>query len=990
MNIHVPRSKQTVTEMRLITNAMMRLASPATSKIAIIAKQDTLMGSYLVTSKDIMVDWKDAMDLLMTTSIGIDHNLPKNTKINGRYIWSKIIGDKINISKKKDDGDYALRVHNGVATHGVFGKPEIGNIIQKMWITYGNQATKVYIDDLQHLILQWLANYGFTVGIKDLIVPNTVHEKIEQSIETKRKEIMGAITEYENDPYSMSADAFEQSIKAGLQSLQDTLLKIVFSEIDKNSGAVIAGSSGSSGTTLNTTHIVGAIGQTILEGDKRIPKQFNNRTLPMFYQHDDSPYARGYCINSFLKGLSVPEFFFQVMAGRDGTINTAIKTAETGYFQRKLIKILEDIKVEYDGTVRNANDKIIQYNYGDSGINTESQVEQNIQLMVLNNKLIRDRYVYSDSELKTLNTEKYTTQHNNALYKKLIQMRDKMRKSQKMTNLTDIDFTETYKLPVDLQLFITNIINQVSRSNKKTVDPYYVLGAIKDMYSGPTAKIMKYDYTKSKIKKRDELITKLLLKFYLYDTLSPKRCTHEYKLSKDEFDTIVTYFRRRLIISRVEGGEMVGFIAAQSVGEPVTQTNLKSFHKAGTGMTVSLGLPRVKEVASVTKNIKTPIQTMILDESISHDKNMAIKIASFLRYTVIKDVIDRAETYYDPTPSNKNSLMNRDGLDNVFTISKNKGGCQKEIDNLPWVIRLTLSKEKLIARGVSMLEIKTSFCHNWSNRYNDLKGPKKDHKKIYDKINACSIVSNYDNSDVPMIHIRYSSSNYSLNTLIKFQEIITDTYKIKGLSGINDSKNIKEETYVDFDEEGNVVKKKRFIIMTEGVNITDITRIQGIDLNKTFCNDIVAIYEKYGIEAARSAFIREFTIAVESSGAKSNYQHIELLADAVSHMGYLIPINRHGANKLDTDPFSRGAFERTVEQFLGAAAFCEVDHMRSVSARIMAGMMINGGTGAFDLFINHDKIKAYAPAKSKKTNIGKSIVKKNTIIQDLIAKKKAK
>src|SRR5205085_9684343 len=126
-------------------------------------------------------------------------------------------------------------------------------------------------------------------------------------------------------------------------------------------------------------------------------------------------------------------------------------------------------------------------------------------------------------------------------------------------------------------------------------------------------KIMKYNPEKSVIKKQDEQRIKLLLKFYLYDILAPKKCTHVYKLSKDEFDEIIEYFRKTITLAKIEGGEMVGFIGAQSIGEPVTQTNLKSFHKSGTGKTVAGGLIRVKELLSISKNIKTPTTKIIFD-----------------------------------------------------------------------------------------------------------------------------------------------------------------------------------------------------------------------------------------------------------------------------------------------------------------------------------------------------------------------------------------
>lgn len=986
MNIHVPQSIQTVSELRLITNVSKRFVSPATSKIAINVKQDTLMGSYLLCYDDIRVNWKDAMNILMTTSKGLDMEIPKNKILSGKYIYSQIINPGINIIRKNDNDQYSMRIINGLIMNGIFTKPEIGAIIQKTWFQYGSIDTKNFIDDLQRMILNWLMGHGFTVGIGDLIVPNNIYDSIAKLIETKRKETLFRITEYENDPYVMTHEAFETNLKASLQATQGEIEKLIMNNLDSKNGMYITISSGSNGTTLNAAQIIGCVGQVVVE-TKRIQNKFNNRSYPMFYQYDDSAFARGYTYNSFIKGLNLVEFFYQAMAGREGVISTAVKTADTGYIQRKLVKVLEDIKVEYDGTVRNANDKVIQILYGDNGINTEKQIEQKIGLMNANNKTIMEKYVYSDTEIKTMQknkiTEKYTIDLNKKLYEKFILMRDNMRATQRLFNLSPISFKEVYMMPIDLHQIILNIESRKNRDTDKIIDPFVVLQKIKELCSSRKIRIMKYSNDEYNIKKKDESKTKTLLKFYLYDILAPKKCTHLHKLSVSEFSEIEEYITNTIKKAIVEGGEMVGMIGAQSIGEPITQLTLKDFHKAGTGKSASIGLPRVKELLGVTRKIKTPIIRIVLEDKYKKDKNIARKIASYLKYTTLSDVIDKVDIYYDPNPTDKNSIMNKDQVTNIFANNKGKTSCQTDITNLPWIIRLTLSNEKMSERNITMLEIKSSFCLNWSIRYEEVKTNIKEYKKVIDKITQCAIISNYDNSDIPIIHIRFDANNYNFNTLFQFQEMIITKYKIKGIPGILESNNIQEESYIDFDNEGNKIVNKQYVIITDGINLSGITQIHGIDLAKTICNNLVIIYETYGVEAARLAFIKEITIAIESSGSFSNYQHIELLADAITHMGGLIAVNRHGANKLDTDPFSRASFEKTVEQMLVAATFSESDHIRSVSSRIMVGSLINGGTGCFDLMLDHNKLKEYLkPTRETET----FVLKKNSLIKDLIKK----
>jgi DNA-directed RNA polymerase II subunit RPB1 len=177
------------------------------------------------------------------------------------------------------------------------------------------------------MTLQLLIRYGCTTSIKDAVVPKKITKKIREIIETARKQSISDITEYENDPYIMTSEAFEVNQRETLRAVQGNIEKLIINSLSLENGIFVCISSGASVTSMNAGQIIGCIGQVIVEG-KRIQKRFNNRTLPTFPQHDDSPLARGYCYNSFISGLNPMEFFFQVIAGREGIINTAIKTAD--------------------------------------------------------------------------------------------------------------------------------------------------------------------------------------------------------------------------------------------------------------------------------------------------------------------------------------------------------------------------------------------------------------------------------------------------------------------------------------------------------------------------------------------------------------------------------------------------------------------------------------------------------------------------------------
>jgi DNA-directed RNA polymerase II subunit RPB1 len=291
--------------------------------------------------------------------------------------------------------------------------------------------------------------------------------------------------------------------------------------------------------------------------------------------------------------------------------------------------------------------------------------------------------------------------------------------------------------------------------------------------------------------------------------------------------------------------------------------------------------------------------------------------------------------------------------------------------------------------NVTVLDIKTNICAAWANRNNDTKNVKREYKNIVRKITRCAVLSNFDNSAEPVVHIKFDANNFNINTMVQFQEMIMTTYRIRGIVGFSDSiKPVLEDYYIS-GSDGELLKMQQYLIEVRGINIDEIAQFRGINMEKTVCNDISTILNVYGIEAARIAFIKELNNSLVDSGGggSSNYQHISMLSDAITHMGDLIPVNRHGANKLDTDPLSRASFEETVDQMLSSAVFAESDGIKSVSAKVMIGEPIRGGTGAFDLLLNHNLLKKLNIATSAKATTAPVV--RRTNVSELIRKKQA-
>ena len=409
---------------------------------------------------------------------------------------------------------------------------------------------------------------------------------------------------------------------------------------------------------------------------------------------------------------------------------------------------------------------------------------------------------------------------------------------------------------------------------------------------------------------------------------------------------------------------MVGIIAAQSFGEPVTQLMLRTFHTSGIkgkGGT-DIGVDRIKEILSLSKNPKIPKMEIFLDKKHRTNKEFANKIASYIKFTTIKDLRTKIEILYDPDPYEKDSIMNKDNIGVPFhTHQSNKNSCSNSIDGLPWLVRIEFNREKLLNKEVTLLDIKSQFCFSWEKRNNEIKNIRREKKELMNKITQLAILSNNDNNDVPIIHIRFDVNNTNQATLIDFIDLFVDEFKLKGIPGINDiasDEKAVEERVISFDNADSIIEKNsEYIIYTIGINMESIKNIVGIDLNRTYCNDIILIYENFGIEAARNFIITQNINVLTTNGSGTNYQHIQIFGDLMAHVGTLTSIDRHGLNKLDTDPLSRASFEKTVDQLITAAVFNEVDYMKSVSSRIMAGLCIKSGTGLCNLILDKDLLE---------------------------------
>merc|ERR1711988_199914 len=520
----------------------------------------------------------------------------------------------------------------------------------------------------------------------------------------------------------------------------------------------------------------------------------NNRSLVHFHQNDDTLKARGFIKNSYLSGLDAHEFFFHHMTGREGLIDTAIKTAETGYLARKIMKLLEDIGLKYDNTVRTGNGMILQYIYSDFNLDQIKQKKSKLNTIKMGNKELVDNYGLSKNEIKSLSNkfkinEKDLVKLDKELLVYLLMSRDMMRENQRVINMNYKTLVTEFYFPINLNRIIFDELNTVRKDDKNEFcDPKYIIERIDYILKPDVTRLMSFNKKmlsdKNSLKLKDEKESKKLFKYYLYENLCPKKIIFEHKLTKLKFDKIVEQIIKDFKLSQVQAGEMVGCLAAQHIGEPSTQMNLNTFHATGSGSSAMEGVPRVEELTRGTKNIKTPEMIIYLKNEFNNKEQASI-IASNIKNTIINDVILSYEMIYDDDTENV-GYTKKDNVSNPFFVYKKTD--LKDIKLMKWLLRIKLDRNKLNEKNVTTLDIKTNYKKLFKSYDMEGKTLKRNEKKILSSIVNTCILSTKDNVDEPIIHIRFDINNFNYELLLLISDWLVNNFKLKGIDEITDAR----------------------------------------------------------------------------------------------------------------------------------------------------------------------------------------------------------
>eukprot|EP00659_Diplonema_papillatum_P008559 gene8562-13225_t len=657
MNIHLPQTEEARAECAILMSTARNMISARHGEPMIAATQDFLTGGYLLTRKNCFLSRAQASSTLSHMfEPGVAFELPSPAVLKPMELWTgkQIISllvrpnprvpIQLNFEAKakyytKDqhmcEQDGWIHFLDSQLVSGTMDKKIMGGgskdgLFYQLFLSAGHAYAAKCMWRLSRLTCTWLMNRGFSIGIEDV---------------TPGKELRAVTKEYIQKGYddcavlikSFNEGTLEADPGCTLEMTVESKLNGILSQVRADCGGqcmkilhwanapFIMSMCGSKGSPLNIGQMAAVLGQQTVTG-KRIGDGFIHRALPHFRRFSREPNDRGFVANSFFTGLQPHEFWFHTMGGREGLVDTAVKTAETGYMQRRLVKSMEDLCVQYDYTVIDSQNILVQRVYGDDGIDplyTETSDFRPVNFDILWNNLTMKHFTTMRKEppLKpheiepVLEVELQRAEYIEAFSAKFInELREFWRKKKEALS--------------DINVLLDNAI-RVARAKEEDQ-------LRKQKEATGRSKSLMVSYYEDK--KKNGLLGTHRVQALANDMLM---------VTKNVLIDMVHECYVKHLKYKCEPGTACGAIGAQSIGEPGTQMTLKTFHFAGVAsMSITQGVPRIKEIINASKTIKTPIiKGYLLNET---DEVSAKIVKARIERTTLSEICKHLDEVYTP------------------------------------------------------------------------------------------------------------------------------------------------------------------------------------------------------------------------------------------------------------------------------------------------------------------------------------------------------
>ncbi|KAH8327289.1 hypothetical protein KR074_009351 [Drosophila pseudoananassae] len=923
-----------------------------------------------------------------------------------------------------------VQIRKGELLVGVLDKQQYGattfGLIHCMYELYGGDVSTRLLTAFTKVFTFFLQMEGFTLGVKDILVTGEADKRRRNIIDECRSDVgnsavAAALEMEEVPPHDELVEKMELAyvkdpkFRVLLDRKYKSLLDGYTNDINKtclpdglvtkfpSNNLQLMVLSGAKGSMVNTMQISCLLGQIELEG-KRPPLMISGKSLPSFTSFETSPKSGGFIDGRFMTGIQPQDFFFHCMAGREGLIDTAVKTSRSGYLQRCLIKHLEGLSVHYDLTVRDSDNSVVQFLYGEDGLD------------ILKSKFFNDKFCAD-----------FLTQNAPAILRpsQLQQMKDEEGLAKVQRHEKHIRSWQKKK-PAKLRSAFTHFseelreeveVKRPNEINSKTGRRRFDEGLLK-LWKKADAED-KALYRKKYARCPDPSVAVYKQDLY-YGSVSERtrKLIEDYAKRKPEQKEIIAdIMRMKTIKALASPGEPVGLIAAQSIGEPSTQMTLNTFHFAGRGeMNVTLGIPRLREILMLaSSNIKTPsmdipikpgqqhqaeklrinlncVTLANLLESVHISTSLALEperayeyemrfqflprevykedfgvrpkqIIKYMHQTFIKQLIrsilkvSKAKRTTKIVVIDDNKDADREDNDN--DLDNDEPGRQKGADNdddssddggdddatgVKLKQRKTDEKDYDDPDDVDELQDANADDADGSDVDDDEKG--QDGKengdgddKSVEKLLCNEMVKGYTYDKESHLWCQVK-----LNLSVRYQkpDLTSIIRELAGKSVVHQVHHIKRAIIYKGGNDEQLLK-------TDGINIGEMFQYNKIlDLNRLYSNDIHAIARTYGIEAASQVIVKEVSNVFKVYGITVDRRHLSLIADYMTFDGTFQPLSRKGMEH-SSSPLQQMSFESSLQFLRSAAGFGRQDELNSPSSRLMVGLPVRNGTGAFEL-----------------------------------------
>jgi DNA-directed RNA polymerase subunit A' len=412
MNLHVPQTEEARAEAQLLMEVSTQLVSPALGLTIMGCTQDAVTGNFILT-RDVELDKNEAVELLYSIGITDFSKLGKKEKFTGKEVFSILLPDDFDFLGRngaciapatpckdcklwqngKCKKEARIEIKNGKLLSGVMDSKQLsagsGLLLRTLHKQYGPDRTAIILTNMFKLGIKVLLKRGFSVGLKDVEITKDATKRIEEEVEKAMEDVESILEKYHSKeleplPGRSLRETLEIRILGALNRARNAAGDIVAEQSKEDNPIMIMTRCGR-GKLLNLAMMSACVGQQSMKG-QRIGEGYYERSLPCFRRKDLGASARGFIRNGFKKGLQPAEFFFGAMTGRDSLMDTALRTPKSGYLYRRLSNAMQDLKVEYDNTVRDCSGQIIQFEYGEDGIDVARSEQGTINVL----KIITD------------------------------------------------------------------------------------------------------------------------------------------------------------------------------------------------------------------------------------------------------------------------------------------------------------------------------------------------------------------------------------------------------------------------------------------------------------------------------------------------------------------------------------------------------------------------------------------------------------------------